>query len=154
AHLWPSDLVLSYWGPRIPRPYVTELFVLASLCGLLAVVRSWQSARRPGTWAMIGLMIALAGQGDLFSASIMGTTAGLLGAVLVVFDPVGRRQLVKCALAFGVSAMVALIPFFYQRWKELPDLADRLGIYSVPRILTQVHLGSEWQKLLAVLIAG
>src|SRR5262249_22758251 len=49
------DLMFWVWGERFPRPFVSELFLLAALAAALWLIQSRRNLSRPRNWALAGL---------------------------------------------------------------------------------------------------
>lgn len=136
ANLFGNQLP-SFWGPRLPRPFVTEIYVTAVLALLLALVR-WPALRASAlVWAMVGAGLALIVQGEPFWAIPLGCAATALLAGSVLRQHTNWRA-AACWLAGG---LIVGAPFFVQRLCSHPDVARRLGVFP----LHLAHLPWPWE---------
>lgn len=122
-------LVAGLWGERFPRPFVSEVFVLAALV-LLARLWARRAEAGPATWGALGLTLALVVQSDIYPA------VPLAGASALAWLGSLRRSAggaARGALAAGSAFALALIPFALQRLGEHPDVPARFGVFPVDR---------------------
>jgi hypothetical protein len=121
---------ISVWGPRLPSPFVSEVFVLAAMVILVRILMDRKSGRI-GTWLMLGVLLALVLQGDVYSAFIL---MGSLSAFVLCVPRAALIGLSRKLFAAGAAACVFCIPFFFQRYLEHPDIPLRWGLFPVPRL--------------------
>jgi hypothetical protein len=145
----------SLWGYRLPRPFVTDLFLLLAVgSSLLIFVRG---RRSNADWLTLGLWFGLLLQSRFYSAATLGLGIGV--ALLVLFAARDHEiaRTLRGVGAFALATSVALIPFLVQRLFEHPDIPVRFGSFPVDRLepLLLESLGPDVvQPLVAVLAAG
>ncbi len=122
---------LNFWGWRIPRPFVSEIFFFAALAAAWGLFRPGSKCGTKA-WGALGLAFALAVQTQAHAALILFLAMPLWWAAS------GRDRLRGGALVRGffvaslVFAVVVAL-FVAQRWIEHPDLPVRCGVFSVDR---------------------
>lgn len=155
THLLFDRQILYLWGWRIPRPFVTEVYLLATLLpiAMIWLVPEAASKRRYAIAAGVGLALLL--QGDLHFSLLLGT-AFLIGMLCGFFrDPQTRRQTLHLAYWGGVAFLVTAIPFFLQRLGENPDLPLRMGVFPIIRFpppFSMRGIGRVFLTLLALAV--
>ena len=127
---FPNLLELPLFVKRIQRPMVTELLLVAFLYLLLKLWRERQmpSLRRG---LVMGGMLALLVQGDLYSA----VTTGLVLATLMVWLMAADGWRIPWRFVGSVTMGGILFGMFFllQRIKEHPDVPGRIGVATYPR---------------------
>jgi hypothetical protein len=124
---WLPDLFL--WGYRLPRPFLTDLFLMLGVGSWLRIVA--HGARGGRDWALLGLWFGLLLQSRFYSAATLGLGIGLGVALSAWRD---RRPLARELGAFVLTTAITLIPFLAQRWLEHPDVPVRFGAFAVNRL--------------------
>ena len=122
--------LLNVWGQRLPRPFVSTTFVLATLAVLVWILRNRQGGRM-GSWLLLGVLLALVIQSDVHSAFILIAS---LPAFIWCVRSADLISLRRKLLAAGAVACVLCIPFLIQRYWEHPDIPLRLGVFPVSRL--------------------
>src|SRR5262249_15385842 len=106
---------IQFWAFRIPRPFVTSVFVVLMLATTVAVVRSRASQTNARVWAWWGLCTSLVIQSDPYAAFGLVPLVPLV-MVGVLHDERGAsRHFWGRCLAFGVAATLSGLPFLLQR---------------------------------------
>ena len=139
------QLIVRVWEQRIPRPFVSDVFALATLAVLAWIVRTPSGERSRGQWALLGATLALIIQLDVYAAYI------LLASVSVAIVTSGRfnRRLVEnLGLMFAVL-MILCVPFLIQRSFHSHAIDVRWGLFPVPR----THL-LFWRPEIRIMIAA
>lgn len=152
-HLWPPQLFIWVWGERLPRPLVSEIYVLLAWGLLLQVARTPPAEQRPRRWVFAGVALSLSVQSDVHSAV---TFALLLVAIvaLTLWDRRGiDRDFVRCWLWFAASFIVVAGLFAVQQALIHPDVARRLGVFPIPRLHPLFEVG-EVARAFAVVVFG
>jgi len=127
---FPNLIALNLFDTRIPRPFITEIFVVLLLYFLL---RSWHEggeldARRG---LAVGLLMGLLVQGDPYSFSALGLV--LAAVVLRHLMAHGWRVPWGFLAALGLSALTVGAYFIYQLSAQHPEAAVRFGLAEYPR---------------------
>lgn len=138
-------LSVRVWEQRIPRPFVSDVFALATLAVLAWIVRTPSAERSRRQWALLGATLALIIQVDVYAAYI------LLASVSVAIITSGRfsRRLVEnLGLMFAVL-LVVCAPFLIQRSFHSHAIDVRWGLFPVPR----THL-LFWRPGIRIMIAA
>ncbi|MBD2325761.1 hypothetical protein [Alkalinema sp. FACHB-956] len=132
-----SSVVIPFWGGRIPRPFVTELFWLFQLGSLAALfVQRERYVGHWRIWAGLGISFSLLLQGDFHSAVVLAIANSTVMICLCWQLRQQSGQQRACIQGIGVSflaAMVTSIPFWIQRSLANPDATTRLGVFPVDR---------------------
>ncbi|GAB6039426.1 hypothetical protein [Endothiovibrio diazotrophicus] len=119
------------YGLRLPRPEVTNLFIV----GFLGYLLLW--IRRPGRllkrgWRIVafGALTALVLQGSVYFF-LIGVTllAAAVAESLLSWRVLLDRRLGRAALLFVAAFLVVGLPFAVQALWGAPDLATRFGLY-------------------------
>ncbi|MGI0491031.1 hypothetical protein ACN4EG_04395 [Alkalinema pantanalense CENA528] len=132
-----SLVLIPWWGGRIPRPFVTELFWLMQVaCLAVLFIRQGQWLKNLKIWAGLGISFSLLFQGDVHSAVILAiVNIAIMARLWWQFRQHPSEQKV-CLQGIGVSLVSAIItslPFWIQRSFANPDAAIRLGLFPVDR---------------------
>ena len=125
-----------FWGLRIPRPYVSELFLLGTLVPALIIGRGIREDARTGVWPWLicGTSAGLLLQSDFYAGTGLGI--GLFGILaLAAWRVNGERRvrLVRGSVIAAVSCAVILLPMVIQTLHLNPEGPVRLGLFTVPR---------------------
>ena len=143
------------WGYRLPRPFVTDLFLLLAVgSSLLVFVRGRRSTAE---WLTLGLWFGLLLQSRFYSAATLGLGIGvaLLGLLTTRDHEIART--LRGIGAFALATSVAMIPFLVQRLSEHPDIPVRFGSFPVDRLeplLLEIVSPDVVQPLVAVFAVG
>ena len=133
-------LVGVIWGKRIPRPFVSEVFMLL----MLVAVTHFLVTKKPGRaipWLAVAGAFGLLLQGDVHSAIIFAFSGPVL---LGVVKRAGLRRSLANLLAAGMLFVVIISPFLAQRLLEHPDIPVRWGVFEVPRL---AGLQEHWRNM-------
>jgi hypothetical protein len=128
-----STFLFEFWGWRIPRPFVTELFLILCLAGLsYLLIHSPATIAHKKVWILLGLSTSALLQGDFHSAVIVAIA---ICALVIYFFciPNLRRTAFQGYLLLLLSGTLFSLPFLWQRWVENPDVPIRLGVFSIDR---------------------
>jgi hypothetical protein len=130
------------WGMRIPRPFVSELFLVASLIAALRLLIADRTKRSHWLWLAFTFGILL--QGDVYSALTFALVSPCL--IIVVVRREGLRPTLNNCLLAGVLFTGVVTPFLLQRWIEHPDIPTRWGVFELNRM---AGFQTYWRQLLA-----
>lgn len=145
---------LSFWGWRIPSPFVSEVFFLASIYCVLALLFSQNFVSCKRYWFFLGLSTSALLQGDPFSALIVIISIFYFFLPFLIFKKNLRVYIVKGIFLFSLVLIVFSIPFFLQRIFENPDVPRRLGLIPISRTKILLLYGkSTYITLIAILIS-
>jgi hypothetical protein len=140
AALFPNPTVIApHLFRRIPRPYVTDLFVLLALVSFLRLCLPRPDAplRERGRDAILGgfAVTALLQANIHVAAGVlpMGMLACAARFVWEVTDKKRRVDMLKLALLFAGAFLIFSTPFLVQRLFESPDVPRRFGVYEIAR---------------------
>ncbi len=119
------------WGMRIPRPLVTNLYIYSSM---FLIAWLWKTEKLTlRLWIVLGFTLGLALQGNLHSALVLLVMSGLLIVDLVFSQRATIWRVLQFSAAMTLTFGVTIIPFLWQRIRENPDAAVRLGMIALPR---------------------
>jgi hypothetical protein len=127
---FPNLFSLNIGEKRMPRPVVTEIFLVLLLYFLLGILQerklpSWKSG------FAVGGLLALLMQGDLFNCSAMGlVVAGVMTYILAVNR---WRMPWQFVMGAAVGALVCGWFFLIQRFHETPDSMGHFAVAKHPR---------------------
>ena len=140
--LYRLDLTFWVWGERIPRPFVSEIFLVLALAALVRLIRSRRAIDADGKLGDPRRALAALLQGDFH---------GTVDLALLVI-PVGLyahyrtrrrwRSLLRSEAVFLGVFILGCAFFILQRLGEHPDLPRRFGIFAVPRLNSQLVVGN------------
>ena len=127
------SIYLPQFGYRIPRPFITELILVACLTMLARCFISSDKTVR--SWGFLGLTFALLVQSDIYTAVAISISI-LVGCVYLWARQIklGEDILIIPVIVFFVVTVFASFPFFIQRFFEHPDIPRRFGLFSVDRL--------------------
>lgn len=144
---------LTFWGWRIPRPFISEIFFLISIYCILALLSPQNSIARKRYWFILGLSTAFLLQGDLHSALTIIFSIFSLFLFLLFFKKNFRVTIIKGIFSCSFALTIFSIPFFLQRLFENPDVPRRLGLIPIPRTKILLLYGkSTYIALTAVIM--
>ena len=123
-------LIPSVWGTRIPRPFVSELFLLAVLIATMRLMTSDRA--KPKHWLLLALTFGLLLQGDVHSALMFGIVAPFV--ILTQIRRGGLIPTLRYLLYSGLLFAAVIAPFIFQRLFEHPDIPVRWGVFEVDRM--------------------
>lgn len=123
-------LIPSVWGTRIPRPFISELFLLAVLTATIRVLTRERAKRKD--WLLLALVFGLLLQGDVHSALMFGMVAPYVIISRIRHD--GLTKTLRHILYSGLLFFVVMAPFILQRLLEHPDIPVRWGVFEVDRM--------------------
>jgi hypothetical protein len=117
------------WEMRIPRPFVSEVYLLWTLVAALALL----AAREHGRiyWIVLGAAFALLLQGDVHAALLFAVASPALIYYAVKRD--GVAQTVRGCIYGGLALAVVAAPFVVQQLLELPEIRVRWGMFPMDR---------------------
>jgi hypothetical protein len=117
------------WEMRIPRPYVSELYLVMTVVGALALLTSRQP--RLTHWLLLAAAFGLLVQGDIHAALVFVIASPVLVYYVVKRD--GLSKTLQRGLYAGVFAAVLISPFVAQQLLQHPDIPVRWGVFPVER---------------------
>jgi hypothetical protein len=123
-------LIPGVWGTRIPRPFVSELFLLAVLGATLRLITSERATLRH--WLWLALTFGLLLQGDIHAAMIFGLISPCV--IFYVAKRDGIRPTLRNSLLAGIPFAAVITPFLLQRVLEHPDIPVRWGVFELNRM--------------------
>jgi hypothetical protein len=141
---------LHLWGFRLPRPFVTDIFLLLCLGSALRIF--CQSKHGLSEWLWLGAFFGLLAQSRFYSAATMGLAIGVGVAVLVLRES-SRRKALAGASGSCVLAVLVALPFAAQLLISHPDVRVRLGAFPVER-LQPLFLAGQGMDVLAPLLVA
>jgi hypothetical protein len=127
-----SDVV-QLWDYRIPRPFVTNVFMVICMVVLLRVFGRdrWRHIQ---SWIALGLALAAVQQSDTWTGFALGLCAATGFVSLLVRHAAARQwRILGYAGIACVVFVAAMTPFILQRVFEHPDVPRRLGVFAVSR---------------------
>jgi len=155
THLIPG-FPIRFWGLRIPRPYISELFMLGAL---IATVRALldiglQDARfRWGPAAVLGICAGLLLQTDFYSgSSLLLGTGGLFVFCLWRANANQRVILYRGAVVSATSVAIVMLPMIVQSFYINPDGPVRLGLFDMSRTHPLFITDRIWYVAVAVMV--
>ena len=139
------DLDLTFWDMRIPRPFVSSVFLLLTWTCLLRVVTDRAGARRLRWWVLLALCFSLLLQSDLYSAISCALLIALAALVAWRGDPRRTgRLLTHVAVALAVCCVASGV-FICQQILAEPDVVRRYGVFDVSRTAPLISLACRWR---------
>jgi hypothetical protein len=126
----PSLFHLNLYAKRIPRPMVTEIFLLIVFCLL---IRLWGERRLPSfKWGLaVGAALSIVLQGDPYSFSAAGL---LLAGVLAVCMAANHWKFPwRCVLGGVTGALLCGWFFIIQLLNQTPEASVRFGMIDYGR---------------------
>lgn len=119
-------------GYRIPRPFITELILLACLTMLTRCFISGDKTVR--SWGLLGLTFAALVQSNIYPAVTISILI-LVGCAYLWTKQIklGEGILIFPVIVFLVVTVFTSFPFFFQRLFEHPDVLRRFGLFHVDR---------------------
>ena len=148
------DFPILFWGLRIPRPFVSELFLLAAMGAALEALRDLPRPRVTA-WVTIGAAGSLLAQSDFYSA--LGLALGLLGVLVVRFVPASTEQRRALGLGLAISLGVAIALALHVIAQSLlvhPDSLVRQGMIPASRLEPPLVPGRRWYLHFPLALAG
>ncbi|MDG2221599.1 MAG: hypothetical protein P8L85_09475 [Rubripirellula sp.] len=130
------------WGMRIPRPFVSELFLVAALIAVLRLLIADRTKRSHWLWLAFTFGILL--QGDVYAALTFALISPCL--IIVIARRDGVRPTCQNCLFAGILFTVVVAPFLLQRWLEHPDIPNRWGVFELDRM---AGFRTYWRQLVA-----
>lgn len=128
-----SSFLFEFWGWRIPRPFVTELFLILCLaCFSYLFINQPQAIAHKTVWILLGLSTSALLQGDFHSAVIVTIAIFALVIYLLCIPNLSKKAFQGYVLLL-LSGTLFSLPFLWQRWVENPDVPVRLGVFPVER---------------------
>jgi len=137
------------WGERIPRPFVTEVFVVGALFTLTRIVVQERAARSLAAWMSLGIALGLVTQSEIYSAM---TLLVAFGAVVLHAWWSGAEHVYRNTVAAIATMIAVCTQFILQRLLEHPDLQGRFGLFTVPRLHPLVDLPQMAQAKYPLLV--
>lgn len=122
-------LRVQVWEQRIPRPFVSDVFALASLAVLAWIVRTPSTERSRGQWVLLGATLALIIQVDVYAAYILLASVSVAVVTSSRFD---RRFIMNLGLSLAVL-LILCVPFVIQRSLHNHAIDVRWGLFPVRR---------------------
>jgi hypothetical protein len=133
-------LQLNFWDARIPRAFVTGVYLILVWTCLIRLATDQEYPRRLRSWLWLGLSLSLLLQGETFAAVNCAILAAMAAAAALFRNRKdGRRLLLYAALGAAAFAL-ASAPFFAQQHLAHPDAVRRYGVFPVPRTAPLVSL--------------
>jgi hypothetical protein len=137
------------WGDRIPRPFVSDIYLIAGIVLLTWMIWTPQIRNRIFPWLLLGAVLALNLQSLVFLMPTLG-----IGAAFVILEWIleDRRAfpIILARIGYaGLSFFVLILPFIYQRAFESPDGPGRLGVFPIDRWFIWFH--TPWARDCSVL---
>lgn len=123
--------LLHLWGFRLPRPFLTDLFLLLCLGAWLRLVVERRDT--PREWTLLGLWFGLLLQSRFYSGATLGFAIASTVALIGLHSRSAVAARLRGPALFASTTAVVMIPFAVQRWLEHPDVAVRLGTFPVDR---------------------
>lgn len=141
-----------FWGLRIPRPFVSDLFNLLAIGGSLAALSDLRLDRAPRGFVLFitGVSAALLLQADVFTATGLGLAFFAGFPLLLVSRQFSSRAALRAALVVAAWALLASAPFLVSSLAIDGAVADRLGVFPTPRF--DRRLPFEWPVAAALIL--
>ncbi len=138
-------LITDVWGGRIPRPFVSEIYLLLAF---VASMRLLSSPAQTSRWIACAVALGLLLQGDFHSMIVFALAGPVLVYLIVRHQGWSRtiRQGGFASLTF--TCVVAL--FVAQRLLEHPDIPARFGVFELDRLAGLARM--TWQQSLSPLL--
>jgi hypothetical protein len=137
------DQLFTLWGPRLPRPFVTDLYFVAALIFLLWMAPSIPHRTRARHWFAAGALVGLTSNSYIFHTLTLAPVVFFLWLWTWRTDRWTWRHAAECGLAAALAATLAGLPFLLQRLYATPDYAARLGVFTVAR--WRFSFGWSWE---------
>jgi hypothetical protein len=136
--LWPITSRLGWgkslmWGDRLPRPFMTETFLLACIAAVMVLWLRAEEKRGWRFWVLTAIAFTLTVQSDIYGAFIAALALGVVIVRSYVVAPAVRGGLRRGVLLAGAVIALTTWPFAIQRMGVSAELLQRWGAYPVPR---------------------
>jgi len=123
------------WDFRYPRPYVTQLFLLAATLTSIHLFRQLRKNEQ-NTWLFFGhgMVIGIA-TSNVYSAVGFGIATAIIFTAFITFD--GRWKLVLTAgTCVALGCLLGTVPSIVQALSANADILQRWGLYQHSRYST------------------
>jgi hypothetical protein len=119
------------WGLRIPRPFVSELFIVLSFVVSLRIMAS-NDRGRTAHWVAIAAAYALLLQSDLHAAMIFAFASPFL--LYGIVKQRGVSQTLYGVVWAGLLFTILASHFVLSRLTENPEIPIRWGVFALNRL--------------------
>ncbi len=143
--------VFTLWGMRIPRPFISELYLL------LTLIATWRLLVNPARvihWLVLAGALGLLVQGDIHAVLIFALSSPALMFVIVRREGVLRT--LRNSVYAGLFLAVVMSPFLVQHFLEHPDIPVRWGMFPMRRLSGFRFFWEllSWKELIGVTFAA
>jgi hypothetical protein len=132
------------WGERVPRPFVTDLYLLAGITLLTWMTMRPEVLKKFLPWAMLGAIMAFSLQSLVYLLPVLGMGFIYLLLQASTSGTVSLRSLLFGIVYSALSFFLLITPFIYQRVYESRDSLERLGVFPIDRAFIWVN--TPWGK--------
>jgi len=155
GQVFPGIPGLTFWGLRLPRPFISEFFLLLAMIGALGALNRLRETGQASlwNWAVAGAGIALLFQSDFYSATGLGLAFMAVLISTLVAMPKDWKALLRGSVVSLAVAVLFSVPGIVQSLLVNPEGMIRLGLFPVSRLAPPYINVPQWYAALAGLIA-
>jgi len=124
---------LSFWYENIPKPFVTEIFVILFLIVVFSFALNHRLIVKKRLWVLLGIAFALLTQSDIYQmfTALIFSACTFLYLFLKLKEH--RTRILQNLFILSCTAFLLTIPFLIQRLVEHADIPRRFGAFPVQR---------------------
>jgi hypothetical protein len=148
---------IRFWGLRLPRPFLSEFFLLLALGAALVALRDLRGGRqvRVWPWAVAGGGLAVLLQCDLYSATALGLAfVGVATGQWLTGSGAVRAALLRGLFIASIAALACTATGVLQYLYTNPQSIVRLGLFPASRLSPFFIDAIPWYLVTAALALG
>ena len=126
---------LNIWGLRIPRPFVSELYLFGYL--ILFKKAFFETRRSFKIFSLLGLLLGLNINSNFHISFIFILWTSLYFCFLLKNETL--KSFLKLSLSFIVTVLLSTSFFIWVRLQEHPDIPIRLGLFKPDQFLFEIR---------------
>ena len=147
-------LPLSFWYENIPKPFVTEIFVILFLIVVFSFGLHHCLIVKKRLWVLLGVALALLIQSDIYQMFMALIFSACTFLYLFLKLKEHRTRILQNLLILSGTAFLLTIPFLIQRLFEHADIPRRFGAFPVQRSIILIPPDSMTNLLWLLLLCG
>lgn len=147
-------LPLSFWYENIPKPFVTEIFVILSLIVVFSFALHHRLIVKKRLWVLLGVAFALLTQSDIYQMFTALVFSACTFLYLFLKLKEHRTRILQNLFILSGTAFLLTIPFLIQRLVEHADIPRRFGAFPVKRSMVLIPPDFMTHLLWLLLLCG